>query len=209
MDSLIKVSVRKGVQSVSARDLYEKLGINERFSKWWERMVSYGFNESSDYLGCTKKCTLNRYGAEQNIQDYLISLDMAKEICMIQRSEIGKKFRQYFIEAEKRYREQMTSEYKQIRSDSKTARNMFTDTLKSHGMKERFEFINITKAMKKPLGITAKKSDMTAAELAKTTAAEYLARAMLFNEQGYNEVKPVCVDASGIVGNATAKRISA
>ena len=208
MDNLIKVSVWKGVQSVSARDLHEKLGVDSRFNDWIRRMLEYGFEEGKDYKAVTQK-KVTAQGNQSTFIDYYISLDTAKEICMIQRSEIGKQFRQYFIEAEKRYREQMTSEYRQIRSDSKMARNMFTDTLKNHGVKEKFEFINITKAMKKPLDITAKKADMTAAELAKITAAEYLARAMLHSEQGYHEVKPVCVDASSIVSSATAKRISA
>ena len=208
MDGLIKVSVRKGVQSVSARDLHEKLGVDSRFTDWIRRMLEYGFEEEKDYRAVTQK-KVTAQGNQSSFIDYYISLDMAKEICMIQRSEIGKKFRQYFIEAEKCYREQMTSEYRRIRSDSKTARNMFTDTLKNHGVKEKFELINITKAMKKPLNITARKSDMTVAELAKITAAEYLARTMLHSEQGYSEMKPICVDASGIVSNATSKRISA
>ena len=50
--------------------------------------------------------------------------------------------------------------------------------------------------MKKPLGITAKKNEMTKAEVMKITAAEYLAEAMLADEQGYKEVNPVCVEAS-------------
>lgn len=85
-------------QAVSARELYQFLGGNERFSKWFGRMVEYGFEENLDYLGCTFWYA----PAGQELQDYLMSVDMAKEVSMIQRSEKGKQARQYFIDCEKR-----------------------------------------------------------------------------------------------------------
>lgn len=85
-------------QAVSARELHEFLSGGERFSKWFERMVSYGFQINADYVGCTRWYA----PANQELQDFFVSIDMAKEISMIQRSDKGKQARQYFIECERK-----------------------------------------------------------------------------------------------------------
>lgn len=86
----------KHVQAVSARDLHKFLGVTERFSSWMERQFQYGFEENVDYLGCKVFNTL----AKQEVQEYYLSLDCAKEISMIQKSDKGKQARKYFIECE-------------------------------------------------------------------------------------------------------------
>lgn len=86
------------VQAVSARDLYQFLQPTERFSSWFDRQLQYGFENGVDYVGCKVFNTL----ARQELQDFYITIDMAKEISMIQRSEKGKQARQYFIECERR-----------------------------------------------------------------------------------------------------------
>ena len=83
--------------TVSARNLHLGLGVTERFSAWFNRQLQYGFQENVDYVGCKEFNTL----AKQELQDYQISVDMAKQICMIQRSEKGRLYRQYFIDLEK------------------------------------------------------------------------------------------------------------
>lgn len=99
MKELIKITTNEqGKKLVSARELHKGLEISERFNSWFKRMLQYGFEENIDYTGCKTFNTL----ARQELQDYVITLDMAKEISMIQRSELGKKFRQYFIECEKK-----------------------------------------------------------------------------------------------------------
>lgn len=90
-------------QAVSARELYQFLEPTERFSNWFDRQVQYGFEEGVDYLGCKFFNTL----AKQELQDYLMSVDMAKEVSMIQRSDKGKQARQYFIECEKKLSKQV------------------------------------------------------------------------------------------------------
>lgn len=85
-------------QAVSARDLYNFLQPSERFNSWFERQLQYGFVENVDYVGCEVFNTL----ARQSLQDYFLSVDMAKEISMIQRSDKGKQARQYFIECERK-----------------------------------------------------------------------------------------------------------
>ena len=86
------------VETVSARTLHEFLGVTERFSSWMERQFQYGFEENVDYLGCKVFNTL----AKQEVQEYYLSLDCAKEISMIQKSDKGKQARKYFIECEKK-----------------------------------------------------------------------------------------------------------
>lgn len=82
---------------VSARELYEFLEVTERFNNWFNRQLQYGFEEKQDYVGCKVFNTL----ARQELQDYAIKLDMAKEIAMIQRNEKGKQARRYFLQIEK------------------------------------------------------------------------------------------------------------
>lgn len=99
MDNLININYSNDCITLSARELHEFLELTERFSTWFERMKQYGFIENIDYLGRKVFNTL----ARQELQDYEITLDMAKEIAMIQRNEKGKQARQYFIEVEKQW----------------------------------------------------------------------------------------------------------
>ena len=102
MKELIKVTYENDRITVSARDLYEFLELTERFSAWFKRMLRYEFEEGTDYLGCKIFNTL----AKQDLQDYQLTVEMAKEISMIQRNEKGKQARRYFIECEKRLKSQ-------------------------------------------------------------------------------------------------------
>lgn len=101
MKELIKITEQNGRQAVSARELHKFLESAERFSKWFERMISYGFIENIDYQGCTFWDTL----ANQELTDYALTIDTAKEISMLQRSEKGKQARQYFIDCEKKLKQ--------------------------------------------------------------------------------------------------------
>lgn len=95
--ALIDVREEGGKQTVSARELHEKLEVSTQFKDWIKRMIDYGFEEGKDYCSFLSESTGGRPATE-----YFISIDMAKEICMIQRSDKGRKFRQYFIECERR-----------------------------------------------------------------------------------------------------------
>lgn len=100
MKELLKINYEAEQPTVSARDLHEGLGINTKFTTWFERMCEYGFDENADYETCFPNLGSENHGG-QNMVDYQISVDMAKQICMIQRSEKGKQYRQYFIDLEK------------------------------------------------------------------------------------------------------------
>ncbi|MBB5148215.1 phage antirepressor KilAC domain-containing protein [Ureibacillus thermosphaericus] len=100
MNELIKTTVNEnGEILVSGRELHEFLESSERYSKWFERMLGYGFTEGIDYTPYQKVHPQNK----QEILDHALKLDMAKEISMLQRNEKGKQARQYFIEIEKRW----------------------------------------------------------------------------------------------------------
>ncbi len=94
MNEILRVDYDR--QTVSARDLHERLNIGTPFSMWFTRMCEYGFEEEKDFL--TKM--LESTGGRPSV-DYEISLDMAKQICMIQRTPEGKECRQYLIDLEK------------------------------------------------------------------------------------------------------------
>lgn len=100
MNELIPINYEGEQPTVSARELYTGLEITDRFSRWFERMSAYGFSEGNDFTS-VKSSTLVNNGAEREITDYRVSIDMAKQICMIQRSEKGRQYRQYFLDLEK------------------------------------------------------------------------------------------------------------
>lgn len=201
MKELIEIKTNKeGVQIVSARLLHEKLEATHRFNEWFEALLKYNFVENRDFTR-VQTCTVVNNGAKRTITDYAVTIDMAKEICMLQRSEIGKQFRQYFIKCEK-----ALIEHTELRNKSKVIRNDFTDTLKEHGYTKAYEYIQTTKQMKDTLGITAKKSEMNDRELSLITASELLARGSITDEYGYHEVNPVCVDASEYISNFIEER---
>ena len=85
---------------VNARDLHEFLGVETRFDKWIQRRIEeYGFTQVIDFIESPKMA--NRGFWQTETKDYLISLDMAKELCMVERNDKGRQARRYFIEMEK------------------------------------------------------------------------------------------------------------
>lgn len=97
----LNVQEKDGIQSVSARELYKGLEISDRFSRWFESLLKYGFVENEDFCYVKTSTQQNQYGGTKELDDYAISFDMAKQICMLQRSEQGKKYRVYLINLEK------------------------------------------------------------------------------------------------------------
>ena len=103
MNEIIKINNDNNSRpTVMGRELHEALEIKTQYSKWFDRMCEYGFAENSDFIAISQK-RLTAQGNETTYTDHQLTIDMAKEICMIQRSEIGRKCRQYFIELEKQW----------------------------------------------------------------------------------------------------------
>lgn len=82
--------------TVSARDLHGFMGVKTAFKDWFPRMCEYGFTEGIDFCSFLSESTGGRPA-----HDAALTIDMAKEICMLQRNERGKQARQYFIQLEK------------------------------------------------------------------------------------------------------------
>lgn len=91
------MKVNFDTQTVSARELHDQLHIGTRFNDWFSRMTEYGFVEGTDFYS---KMSKTDNGGRPST-DYEISVDMAKQICMIQRTPEGKAVRQYLIDLEK------------------------------------------------------------------------------------------------------------
>ena len=101
MNEIIKID---SDNKVSGRELHEFLDVGRDFTTWMKQMIGYGFNEHADFEVYTQSGE-NPSGGRPSV-DYRMSIEMAKEICMIQRTEKGKQARQYFIECERRLKGQ-------------------------------------------------------------------------------------------------------
>ena len=95
MNELIKITYHNDQPAVSARELHEFLEVGTHFKDWFPRMCEYGFKEGEDFCSFLSESTGGRPA-----QDAVLSIDMAKEICMIQRNEKGKLARQYCLSLE-------------------------------------------------------------------------------------------------------------
>ncbi|WP_049166668.1 antA/AntB antirepressor family protein [Corynebacterium striatum] len=101
MNELIPIQDNDGTQTVMGRDLYDFLGVETEYRHWFPRMVEYGFEEGKDYAVKNDRVQ-DSLGRSRERTNHVISLDMAKEISMIQRTDKGKQARAYFIECERR-----------------------------------------------------------------------------------------------------------
>lgn len=98
MNELININYNADKPTVSGRELHEALGINTPYTQWFGRMAEYGFTEDEDYIGFSQNCDKPTGGRPST--DHQLTIPMAKEICMLQRNDKGKQFRQYFIRVE-------------------------------------------------------------------------------------------------------------
>ncbi len=96
MSELIPINYNGEEPTVSARALHRGLEIKSKYADWFKNMSAYGFTENIDYFTISK----NLENGGRTIE-HEISVDMAKQICMIQRSEKGRQYRQYFLDLEK------------------------------------------------------------------------------------------------------------
>ena len=113
---VVEIIEHDGKQAVNARELHQKLGVGKDFSSWIKnRIEKYGFVKNQDYSSFTQIGEREK-GATVR-KEYALSLDMAKELCMIENNEQGRLFRKYFIEVEKAAR----VKYEQEKLDKKAS----------------------------------------------------------------------------------------
>ncbi|GGH83662.1 anti-repressor protein [Pullulanibacillus pueri] len=101
MNELIPTIKDKDRILVGGRDLHEFLEVRTPYTQWFERMSEYGFSENVDFIGLSQKSEKPSGG--RPIQDHHLTIEMAKEIAMLQRNEKGKEARLYFLELERRW----------------------------------------------------------------------------------------------------------
>ena len=104
MEELVKIKVENDRQLVSARELYKGLGLKIRFSLWVSKNFE-GFEEGQDYASVSIDTEVQNNGGIQKrkLQDYLLTIDMAKELCMMSKTKKGKEVRKYFIQVERKW----------------------------------------------------------------------------------------------------------
>lgn len=101
MNELIKVEIKNNTQVVSARELHKGLGLTTRFSKWITQNFK-NFIEDEDFTSVTGVTDMPN-GGTKVIQDYAITVSMAKELAMMSKSEKGKQYRKYFLDLERKW----------------------------------------------------------------------------------------------------------
>ena len=101
MNELIKINYESDRPTVLARDLHEFLEVKTAYKDWFPRMCEYGFAEGEDYCSFLSDRSDGFPGKPR--QDAQLTIDMAKEICMLQRNEKGKQARQYFLQLERKW----------------------------------------------------------------------------------------------------------
>lgn len=90
------------VQTVNARDLHAFLEVGKDFSTWIkDRIAQFSFLDGADFV-TESRSPVSGSGNRGAATDYFLSLDMAKELSMVERNSKGKEARQYFIECERR-----------------------------------------------------------------------------------------------------------
>lgn len=104
MNELIKVTVKNDQQLVSARDLYHGLELKIRFSLWVSKNFKE-FEDGEDFTSVSRDTEVQNNGGIQvrELQDYALTIDMAKQLCMMSHTELGRKYRKYFIELERKW----------------------------------------------------------------------------------------------------------
>lgn len=104
MNELIKINYDSDRPTVLGRDLHKTLGVKTPYTQWFDRMKEYGFTENTDFATFHKN-VIRTDGSKMpnDLTDHQLTIEMAKEICMIQRSEKGKQCRQYFIAVEEQF----------------------------------------------------------------------------------------------------------
>ena len=84
---------------VDGRELHESLKVESNYTTWFDRMCAYGFEENRDYEICFPNLESDQRGGQNKVVHYT-TLSMAKEICCVQRTEIGQQVRRYLLDVE-------------------------------------------------------------------------------------------------------------
>lgn len=134
---LIPINFDGEQPTVSARDLHKSLGVSKRFSTWFASN-SQGFVENEDFTSVLSGTVVNN-GAHREIQDYSLSVDMAKHICLMSRTDKGKQCRQYLIDLEKAWNTPEQVWARAVKMADKKIAGLISD---NKGLREEIQFKN-------------------------------------------------------------------
>lgn len=149
-------------QTVSARDLHEQLNIGTRFNDWFPRMCEYGFEEGTDFYSNLSKTE----NGGRPATDYDITVDMAKQICMIQRTPEGKQCRQYLIDLEKSWNSPEQVMARALRIADKTIKSLKTKVVEMKPKADYFDAL-VDKKLNTSVRDTAKELGVKEKEFVK------------------------------------------
>ena len=141
-NELIKITTNEeGIQLVSARELHKGLEVKSRFADWIKNRINkYSFEENEDYTIISEP-SKNLEGSRlvnREQTDYIITLDMAKELCMVENNELGRQFRKYFIECEKKLKQLNVPSY-MIDDPIKRAERWIIEQKQTQALAEKVE----------------------------------------------------------------------
>lgn len=136
MNEIIKVN--NDTQTVSARELYHALEVKYDFKRWVDTNFKQ-FSEGADYFRGHTSVQANRYGGEQEVIDYSVSIDMAKHLCLMSQTEKGKECRQYLIDLEKAWNTPEQIMARALKVADQTINNL---TVKIEEMKPKADFFD-------------------------------------------------------------------
>lgn len=137
MRNLIQITEQNGSKAVSARELYSFLEVQTKFTMWCERMFEYGFEQNKDFIPILGESKGGRPST-----DYALTLDTAKEISMLQRTDKGKEARQYFISIEKQAISKPRTHLEVIQSEMALLIENESLKIENNKMKPRAEFVD-------------------------------------------------------------------
>ena len=101
MKDLIPIKVENDQLLLSARDLHKGLGLKRQFTDWVKQNFK-DFEENTDFVFTPQSVNMPNGGTKQ-IKDYFLTIDMAKQLCLMSRTEKGKQYRKYLIEVERKW----------------------------------------------------------------------------------------------------------
>lgn len=164
------ITVNFDTQTVSARDLHKTVGSTERFANWFERQLQFGFAENEDYTTVKVLTEVQNNGGVQQreLTDHNLTVDMAKHICMVQRSEKAKEVRQYLIDLEKAWNTPEQIMARALRVAEQTIASLNTKVLE---MKPKADFFD---------AVADSKTAISMNDVAKVLAIKGMGRNNLF-----------------------------
>lgn len=164
------IAVNFDTQTVSARELHKTVGSTERFANWFERQLQFGFAENEDYTTVKVLTEVQNNGGVQQREftDHNLTVDMAKHICMVQRSEKAKEVRQYLIDLEKAWNTPEQIMARALRVAEQTIASLNTKVLE---MKPKADFFD---------AVADSKTAISMNDVAKVLAIKGMGRNNLF-----------------------------